>query len=149
MNFEEMAKKYPHLKPMLEQLAELDKKDELADEKAAQLEEKAKKEREEAEARAQKMQLEAEDWRAEKAARIESREMLNAVMALMCTALMEKDAEIQELKNDFKSTLERALPSIADDDTEKLVTDHLQQLEPAPDEEEEAEIPTLDEEVAA
>lgn len=149
MNFEEMAKKYPQLNVMLEQLAELNKKDEMADEKAAQLEQKAKEEREEADKRAKKMEEEAASWIDEKKTRVTMRELINANMLLLCAALSEKDAEIEELKNAFKSTMERALPSIADDDAEKLVTDHLQQLEPAPDEEEEAEIPTLDEEVPA
>ena len=146
MNFEEMAEKYPHLKPMLEQLAELDKKDELADEKAAQLEEKAKEEREEAEKRAKAMEKEADDFRLEKVGRESTRELLKSSMMILCAALAEKDAEIEELKNDFKSTLERALPQIADDDTEKLVTDHIQRLEPEAEEEEEDGIPELGEE---
>lgn len=140
MNFEEMAVKYPHLKPMLEQLAELDKKDELADEKAAQLQAKAKEEREEAEKRAQEMEKQADEWIDSKNDRDHSRTLLKSSMMIMCTALAEKDAEIEALKTEYKSTLELALPSIGDDDTEKLVSEQIQKLEPAPEEEGEEEI---------
>jgi len=145
MNFEGMSEKYPHLKPMLDQMNELARKDEFADEKAAELQAKAKEEREEAEKRAQEMEKQADEWLDSKNERDHSRTLLKSSMMIMCTALAEKDAEIEELKNDFKSTLEQALPQIADDDTEKLVTDHIQRLEPETEEEEAEEIPELSE----
>lgn len=147
MNFKEMSGKYPHLKPMLDQMDELNKKDELADEKAAQLHEKAKEEREGAEARAQEMEKQADEWIDSKNNREHDRTLLNSSMMIMCTALAEKDAEIEVLKSEYKSTLELALPAIDDDETEKLVADKLQEFEPTPDEEEVEEIPTLDDEV--
>lgn len=147
MNFEDMAKKYPHLQPMLDQMNELARKDEHADEKAAELQAKAKEEREEAEKRAQEMEKQAEEWIDSKNDRDHSRTLLKSSMMIMCTALAEKDAEIEALKTEYKSTLELALPSIGDDDTEKLVTEQIQKLEPEA-EEEEAEEDTAEIQVA-
>jgi hypothetical protein len=149
MNFEEMAKKYPQLNVILEQLNELNKKDDLADEKAEKLREKAKEEREDADKRAKAMEKEADDWIGEKATRVTIRDLLNGNMMLMCAALSEKDAEIEELKNAFKSDLESIGKASDFEGAVDTVTELMCKYEPAPDEEEEAEIPTLDEEVPA